>query len=154
MSLADDVRRLQDLEAIRDLARLYAHCVWTRDVPGAVALFTADGVMDPGNQPPIHGREALLASYQKMLGASIFQPFVHNHVIRLDGERATGVCYLDLRATVDGRSLIGSGHYDDLYAREDGHWKFRSRKLSMDYLVPINKGWAPQTPASADEPPT
>ena len=46
MGLESHVQRLLDLEAIRDLPRRYAHCVWTRDVEGAVALFTADGVMD------------------------------------------------------------------------------------------------------------
>ena len=28
------LRELADLEAIRDLARRYAHCVWQKDVPG------------------------------------------------------------------------------------------------------------------------
>ncbi len=141
-SLEAEVRRLSDLEAIRDLARRYAHCVWTRDVPGAADLFTTDGCMDTGTQPPIRGREALLASYQNLLGPAVFEPFVHNHVIRLDGERATGTCYLDLRATMDGRSLIGSGYYEDEYAREDGCWRFRLRRLTMRYLVPIEPGWA------------
>jgi len=155
-SLTAEVRRLADLEAIRDLARRYAHCVWTRDVPGAADLFTADGCMDTGTQPPLRGRAAILAGYQNLLGPAVFEPFVHNHVIRLCGERATGVCYLDLRATLDGRSLIGSGYHEDEYAREDGCWKFRSRRLTMRYLVPIEPGWTmpapPPVPAPRPEP--
>ena len=80
-----------------------------------------------------------------MLGDAEFQPFVHNHVVELRGETATGTCYLDLRASVEGRSMIGSGYYDDRYVRVDGEWKFRSRKLTLCYLVPLTEGWAEQT---------
>ncbi len=41
-----------------------------------------------------------------------------------------------------GKSMIGSGHYDDAYVRVDGQWKFSSRKLRMRFLVPIDEGWA------------
>lgn len=141
-SIEQVVRELADAEAIRDLARRYAHFVWQKDIPAAIDLFTEDGEMDTGDRPPIRGRQALLETYQSMLGDGAFQPFVHNHVIELNGESATGTCYLDLRATVDGRSMIGAGIYRDRYARVGGEWKFRSRKLTMCYLVPLSEGWA------------
>jgi len=132
---------LVDKEAIRDLARGYADCVWRRDAAGAVELFAADGVMDTGDRPPIVGRQALLESYKSMISGPDLQPFVHNHVIELRGDTASGRCYLDLRATMDGKSMIGSGHYEDEYVRVDGGWKFRARKLVMKFLVPIEQGW-------------
>ena len=46
-----NLRALMDVEAIRDLARGYAHCVWQRDSDGAVDLFAPDGVMDMGDRP-------------------------------------------------------------------------------------------------------
>ena len=141
-SIEQVVRELADAEAIRDLARRYAHFVWQKDIPAAIDLFTEDGEMDTGDRPPIRGKQALLETYQGMLGDAEFQPFVHNHVIDLNGESATGTCYLDLRATVDGRSMIGAGVYRDRYARVGGEWKFRSRKLTMCYLVPLSEGWA------------
>jgi uncharacterized protein (TIGR02246 family) len=136
------LRELVDREAIRDLARRYAHCVWRQDVDGAIDLFTEDGVMDTGDRPPIRGREALLAAYRGMVGGAMLHPFVHNHVIELRGDEASGTCYLDLRATLEGRSMIGSGWYEDEYARVSRAWKFRSRKLNMCYLVPLDEGWA------------
>jgi len=136
------LRQLLDQEAIRDLARRYADCVWRRDAAGAVELFAADGIMDTGDRPPIVGRAALLESYQSMITGPDLQPFVHNHVIELRGDSASGRCYLDLRATMEGKSMIGSGHYEDEYVRVDGAWKFRSRKLVMKFLVPIQQGWA------------
>ena len=133
---------MADREEIRDLARRYAHCVWQKDADGAVDLFAEDGVMDMGDRPPIEGRATLLQVYRETFVDSVLQPFVHNHVIDLDGDRATGTCYLDLRATMDGRSMIGAGCYDDVYRRVGGIWKFERRTLTLAHFVPLSEGWA------------
>ena len=135
------LRELTDREAIRDLARRYAHHVWQKEIAAAVDLFAEDGEMDTGQAPPLRGRAALLEAYERMLGDARFQPFVHNHVIELHGDHATGHCYLDLRGSQDGRSMIGAGYYDDEYVRVGGEWKFRSRKLTMSHFVPLSQGW-------------
>ena len=139
------LRRLADLEAIRDLARRYAHCVWQRDAEGAIALFCDDAEMDTGDRPPIRGRAALLETYRKVFADADFLPYVHNHVIELgaDGETATGTCYLDLRTTLGEESMIGSGYYEDVYVRIGDVWRFQCRKLNMRFLVPLRDGWAP-----------
>lgn len=139
-SLESTVRALADKEAIRDLARRYAHCVWREDADGAIDLFAEDGQMELSGRA-IVGRDALLAAYRSMLVGLDLQPFVHNHVVELEGDRAAGTCYLDLRATINGRSMIGSGWYDDRYVRTASGWKFASRKLSMKFLVPLEDGW-------------
>jgi ketosteroid isomerase-like protein len=135
MNVEDIVRELADVAAIRDLARRYAHYVWQQDASGAVGLFTEHGEMDTGDRPVIRGRKALLEAYDEMFANSEFHPMVHNHVIELRGNRATGTCYLDLHAVVDGKDMIGSGYYHDRYARVGGEWKFQSRKLAMCYFV-------------------
>jgi ketosteroid isomerase-like protein len=135
------VRELADKEAIRDLVRRYAHCVWKEDADGAIDLFADDGQMEIGERS-ITGREALLGAYRAMLVGLDLQPFVHNHVIELAGDRAAGTCYLDLRATMDGKSMLGSGRYDDRYVRTAKGWKFASRRLTMKFLVPVQDGWS------------
>ena len=141
-SVEATVRELADREAIRDLASRYAHCVWCKDVDGAVSLFADDGEMDTGDRPAIKGRAALLEEYGRMITGPQFHPFVHNHLIELRGDTATGICYLDVRATMDGTSMIGSGYYHDRYVRVGGEWRFRSRKLTLCYFVPLRQGWA------------
>jgi len=138
------IRALADREAIRDLASRYAHCVWRKDVHAAVALFADDGEMDTGERPPIRGRAALLDEYQRMVTGPQLHPFVHNHIIELHGDTATGICYLDVRASVDGTSMIGAGYYDDRYVRIGRDWKFQARKLTLSYFVPLRQGWAEQ----------
>ncbi len=84
------IRALADKEAIRDLARLYAHHVWQLEVEPLVDLFTEDGEMDTSLEEPIRGREALREVFQRLVNddQADLQPFVHNHVIELEGDRA------------------------------------------------------------------
>jgi ketosteroid isomerase-like protein len=138
------LQELADREAIRDLACRYAHHVWQKQGAAAAELFTEDGEMDTGEPPVLRGRAALLEAYERMLGDGRFQPFVSNHVISLAGDEASGTCYLDLRSTSEGRSMIGSGYYHDRYQRVDGEWKFRSRRLHLSWLVPLDEGWVDQ----------
>ncbi len=125
------LREIADKEAIRDLARRYAHCVWQKDVDGAIGLFADNAKMDTGDRPPIVGREALLASYSEMFATNDFRPFVHNHIVELNGDEAEGTCYLDLRAVVDGKAITGHGFYEDRYVRLRDGWKFARRRLTM-----------------------
>jgi ketosteroid isomerase-like protein len=144
-STDDLVRALADKDAIRDLARRYADCVWRGDAAGAADLFAEDGEMDTGDRPPIRGRAALRAEYETMLAGAALLPFVHDHLVELAGDAASGVCHLDLRATLNGRSMIGAGWYDDRYVRVGDGWRFRSRRLTLSWLVPLSDGWAAQS---------
>ena len=135
MNAERTIRALADAEAIRDLARRYAHCVWQKDVAGAIDLFCEDAVMDTGDREPLRGRQQMLATYGSMFEEAELHPFVHNHVLEVSGDSARGTCYLDLRATLEGKRMTGFGYYEDEYVRVDGEWKFRSRKLEMCELV-------------------
>jgi ketosteroid isomerase-like protein len=134
------LQRLVDLEAIRDLARRYAHAVWQKDADAAADLFTEDGVMDTGDRAPLTGREALRETYSAMFGVNEFHPMIHNHVVELeagDAGRAYGTCYIDLEAVIDGIRNRGHGFYRDRYVRVGDGWKFESRTLCMDRLEPV-----------------
>lgn len=122
---------LLDREAIRDLARRYAHLVWHCDVAAIAQLFTEDGRMDTPDLPTLTGRQEINESYTKIFADMELWPFVHNHVIDLDGDSATGTVYLDLRSRMDGRDLMAAGYYADRYQRVDGRWLFAHRDLTM-----------------------
>ena len=145
-SLETLVREMADREAIRDLPLKYCHLVWKKDVPSIVNLFTDDGEFDAGGAVPVaKGRAELLKSYLQGLGDLDPRPFIHNHVIELHSStHATGNCYLDLRATQNGRSMIAAGYYDDVYKKVGDEWKFRSRKFHVLYWAPLTEGWAEQ----------
>jgi len=145
VSVEAEVRRLADLEAIRDLARRYAHCVWQKDAAGAASLFAENGVMDTGDRPPLVGRQAIRDTYTAMFQAADLHPTIHNHVVDFEAggppDSATGTCYLHLEAHMDGVDRVGSGVYRDEYVRTDGGWKFERRTLAMAYLAETER-WA------------
>ena len=128
-----------DREAIRDLANRYAHHVWRKEVAQVVDLFTDEGVMETAAMPPFRGRDMLLDAFGRMLAEDEFCPFVHNHIIDLDGDAANGTCYIDLRAVMRGQPLSAWGYYEDRYARVDGTWRFAARKVNMSSFVRLGE---------------
>jgi uncharacterized protein (TIGR02246 family) len=134
------LKSLADESAIRDLVRRYAHCVWQRDAAGAAALFAPDAVMDTGDRPPLVGHAAILDEYTRAFATSGFQPFLHNHVIELAGDRATGTAYIELKADVEGQAMAGRGWYDDEYVRTVEGWRFQRRRLNLVHYGAVGAG--------------
>ncbi len=146
------VREMLDREAIRELPILYCHYVWQNDVQAMVDLFTEDGSIsvDDGTIPATKGRENLIKMYHQALGDLAPRPFIHNHVVNLEGsDKASGTCYVEIRGISDGKSIIGAGYYDDQYRKVEGTWKFLSRDVKMYYMVPLETGWAEKVLARA-----
>ena len=130
---------LADREAIRDLTNWYAHHVWRKDVAAVVELFAVDGELYTQKLPPVRGRQALLITYERILEEDEFYPFVHNHIIEVDGDVASGTCYIDLRAVMAGKRLTAWGFYEDRYVRVNGTWKFATRNVNMTTFVPLGQ---------------
>jgi len=128
------VNELADREAIRALPQRYCDCVWRGDVAGVVDLFAEDGsfsISGGGRKRRAHGRSELLKTYGSDLSTIKPRPYIHNHVIELKGNRASGRCYLEVRNAADNMSLMGTGYYNDEYVKVGEEWKFQSRSFNM-----------------------
>lgn len=145
-TLEQQVQELADREEIKELTARYAHGVARGEGDKVAALFTDDGAfinrLNP-NEPPtvVRGREEL----DKFYGAikrNFALPCIHNHLITLAGDEATGTCSIEVRITRGNKSMIGSGYYEDRFRRENGKWKFVERDCSFFHFVPIQEGWA------------
>lgn len=144
-TLEQQVQELADREEIKELTARYAHGVARGEGASVAALFTDDGTFlnrFPG-QPvtEVRGRDAL----NKFYGAiqrNFALPCIHNHLITLAGDEATGTCSIEVRITRSGQSMIGSGYYEDRFRRENGRWKFVVRDCTFFHFVPIQQGWA------------
>lgn len=127
------LQELLDREAIRDLPLRYCDCVWRNDIDGLVKLFARKGAFvyrSGDTEAGAEGHAALRAFYAKGLDIAP-RPFIHNHVIELKGgKKATGRCYLDLRNGRAQMQFMGAGHYDDVYVKEKGEWKFARRDFT------------------------
>lgn len=147
--LEDRVARLErmladalDRESIRELAARYCHAVAAGGGLPLVDLFTDDGCMASDPIPALgrpasetRGREALTRIYGEFTTRLALRPFIHNHVVDLDGDVASGVCSVEIRAVEDDVAYDIAGHYRDRYRREGGIWKFERRHFVADYWV-------------------
>ena len=145
MTPEDIVQTLWDREMIRELTYAYGLAIEAQDEERMAALFLPDGSVDFSSlgRGVIQGHAALKSFYRETWPLRV-RPFFTNHVIQVDGDRASGICSLENRATRNGISLIGAGRLHDTYARIDGEWKFATRRVEMFYFVPLTEGWAGQ----------
>jgi uncharacterized protein (TIGR02246 family) len=145
-TLEQQVQALTDREEIKELTARYAHGVARGEGARVAELFTDDGVfinrLNP-NDPPtvVRGREALQKFYTNIKRNTAL-PCIHNHLITLAGDEATGTCSIEVRITMKGQSMIGSGYYEDRFRRENGRWKFVERDCTFFHFVPLQQGWA------------
>lgn len=143
------VQELWDREKIRELTYEYGLAIEAQDAERMANLFTETGSVDFSSlgKGVITGHEALKAFYTSTWPLKV-KPFFTNHMIKLAGDRASGICSLENRATRGSESLIGAGRLHDEYIKIDSGWKFSSRRVEMFYLVPIVPGWATGAPAA------
>ena len=143
-TLEQQVQELADREELKELTAHYAHGVARGEGAKVAALFTDDGVfindVPDTAQTVVRGREAL----DKFYGAikrNTALPCIHNHLITLAGDEATGTCSIEVRITRNNQSMIGSGYYEDRFRRENGRWKFVERHCTFFHFVPLQQGW-------------
>jgi hypothetical protein len=136
--LESRIARLEAIQAIQQLKSLALFYADRKDAKGLADLFTEDGILIGAFQKH-EGREMIEKNIQ-------FWPFavhyVMNPIIKLDGDRATGLWYwLRPQITHEGEAYWAAGWYDDVYARFDGEWKFKSVKIINFFYAPYAKGW-------------
>ena len=140
------IRRLEDLEAIRDLKYRYStYCDDGYDAALLAPLFTEDAVWDGGVLGRFAGREAIRKFFEqcsKIVPFAIHQ--VTNPILGVDGDRATGRWYLwePIVFASGNRGLWMAARYDDRYRRERGGWLFESVTVDLRMLSPYEEGFA------------
>ena len=141
-SVEAEMQKVIDRESIRNLPLQYCHCVWQQDLDGYVNLFTEDGSFstDDPSLPGAQGQEGLREMISSGLDKMKPRPFIHNHVIELlDSNQAKGTCYVEVHMNREGKKWEMKGWYNDEYAKVDGEWKFKSRRITTDSFGPANE---------------
>lgn len=144
-SFGNRIRRLEDLEEIRDLRRRYHFYINEGRYSDMPDLFTSDAVIDFGSVGKATGSDGIRDFY---LGAGksldMIVQFIHNHMVEVDGDRASGVAYMDARYARDGVSMIVAGRFTESYARDPDGWKIDRMDVESFFTVPLSEGWAGQ----------
>ena len=134
---------LEDRLALRELADRYARAVDRRDWALAASLFSEDCVLQgPGYQ--LVGRAKILAGLRLIDRYSATQHSVHNQLVEVDGDRATGETYCTAHHVYerDGRQrMLDWGiRYQDHCEREAGAWRYARRDLVLDWSQDLPLG--------------
>ena len=122
-----------DYQQIVELTHRYAWCVDMRDVDGMVALYTEDAIFDTSHigLNDLRGHDGVRHFFNyimKMTTANSHH--ISNHIINIDGNRATGTCYaIAMANTPSDEEIFATVHYDDVYVKVNGQWKFAQRRL-------------------------
>jgi uncharacterized protein (TIGR02246 family) len=135
-SLAHRLRRLEDLEEIRQLFTDYGRHLDAGDVHAYAALFADEGEVLLGPIGRAKGPAAIAELMTKVKARATTASFhlITNPVIRLDGDRATSqVLWTVIRPDATGKLEVAMfGRHDDELIRERGRWRFLKRKGRMD----------------------
>ena len=123
------IRRLEDRAEIIELTARYCRYVTEAAKEKVAALYTSDGVFDRSNASSTiaRGRAELLETYGNS-GPNAYLPVIHNHVIELNGDEATGTCVVESPVRA-GKPTGFVSRYEDKYRRVNGKWLFAERKV-------------------------
>ena len=124
------LRRLEDLEEIRQLFVDYGHLLDLGDFAAYAQLFAEDGELMLGPLGRAKGRREIEAMMARVGGAGASLHLITSPMVTLDGDRATArVMWTVINRAEDGTPLLGMvGHHEDELVREGGRWRFRRRR--------------------------
>lgn len=138
--LADLQRRLKKLEdkdAIMTLLNRYCNHADNHQWDEYTSCFLENGIVKFKDWEDVVGREKIAALISSALDR--FQGLQHsltNVELRIDGDQATGTCYLWFAATMDTskpHEYHGfGGPYEFSFSRRESGWKIATLQLNME----------------------
>ncbi len=123
------ITRLEDIEAIKQLKVRYSHVCDDDHNPDTITeLFAEDGIWESPDFGVAKGHAEIRALFQRFRETFNFsQHNMSNPIIEVDGDRATGIWYIQgpWTETAGDKEIWMSARYDDDYVKIDGEWKYQ-----------------------------
>ncbi len=131
-----------DEVSIQQTINLYGVAIDARRWDLFTEVFTPYVHADYGANGEWHDRASLTAAFAQMHERyDHTHHAVSNHVIRVDGSRATAFAYVSWRLAVnseDGwRGQEGNAWYDDVLVRADVGWRISDRQCRVTWSQPL-----------------
>lgn len=128
------------MDDFAEIQQLYARYAWTLDekrYEDWLECFTEDAVVEGPTFGRHSGREELrhfLAKYKAESGMFQVRHVVSTVTAEIEGDNATGACYVLHYRTYRGRTELSSiGGFRDRLRRVNGRWRFAERQAFWDY---------------------
>ena len=149
--LRQDIQRLMDIEAIKQLKHAYFRCIDTANLAELGTLFHDDvqvHFIGGTYEWQVSGREQYVASIGQSFNArSIGHHNGHQPEIQmLSADEATGIWYLADHMWLLGHNVLthGTALYWDRYSKVDGRWLIRETRYERLYEINEALAAAPQ----------
>jgi ketosteroid isomerase-like protein len=128
---------------IRNLMSRYGQYLDAKNFDGYASLFAKEAEWSGqlSEYTTIKGPDNIRAAMEKAFATRVYDPahitnlhLITNIEIHIDGDRATGYSRWTVmsRNEADQPYARVSGHYDDVFIRENGQWKFLSREARRE----------------------
>ncbi len=133
--LEQRITRMEDIEAIKQLKARYCEICDDLHNPDRIAsVFVEDGIWESADFGQAKGHDAIRELFKGFREHFSFsQHNISNPIIEVDGDRATGIWYLQGPWTVaeDGKETWMALRYDDEYVKVDGEWKYSHLRVAL-----------------------
>ena len=117
-----------DTDALRDLTVAYCWALDSRSFDELDDVFLPDATASLGRE--LDGREAIKERIRDALvPLDVSQHMVSTHQFAVDGDRATGRCYLHAQHVAGGGQFVVAGRYEDRFRRTPDGWRIEHRSL-------------------------
>jgi hypothetical protein len=145
-SFEERIKNLEEIEAIRNLKATYCYAVDSKNWQQTAELFTENADADFGPFGQYKGRENVATFFRNLpQGLPLCIHMIHNPLIKVEGDTATGVWYFEVPGTLvlpAGETAVWiQGRYNEEYIKLDGEWKIKKLVCTFHYITPIEIGW-------------
>lgn len=148
----DTLRKLAEMEAIRQLKARYFRSVDTFDLEGWLDCFTEDcqlefdaDVARRGSPPPekarLEGRQSLVDYWNS--NNDRIESVHHGHMPEIEilsADEARAIWAMEDIVEFTGSLLHGYGHYHETYRKIDGSWRIATLHLTRTRVSTTPKG--------------
>ena len=141
----DLIEKLAAIEAIKQVRYWYCFYLDDRDWDSMANLFAEAAVGDYGRLGTVHGRDGIKRFFETSVSKMVLfsAHFMHNPIIEVDGDTATGQWYISAPGTVEGETAVYAlVKAFDTYRKVDGVWKIQSLKYDWKFFTRHETGWA------------
>ncbi|MGH7815339.1 MAG: nuclear transport factor 2 family protein [Candidatus Binataceae bacterium] len=126
---------IQDREELRELYARYCLAIDNGRYDEWIDCFTDDGVFESPRFGRCAGRDGLrefCERHKESLGGARVLHIVTNLSFEIDGDTASGTCYLLYHHCKEGRMQQEAvGHYTDRLRKTPAGWRFQSRQVAI-----------------------
>ena len=147
--LEQRLTRMEDIEAIKQLKAEYCDiCDDDHNPDRITTIFAEDGIWEGAGFGKAQGRAAIRELFKKFQTLISFsQHQVLNPVIKIDGDRATGIWYFFGPFTFykNNQAKWLAARYQDDYVKVNGEWKIQHLRARGRMTTDYEKSWADKT---------